>query len=340
MKKGTVSSRHMQGLIERGHRVGIDCSALLESIGCRMAQVSQRNLRLSNEIYAKFALRLMEIVEDEFILLGGVPRTRPGTFAMMTHSVIDSADLCKAILRCGQFYQLFTDDLHFNMCEYGGSARYSIRFDNPLLDWDHTTTECALAAFHRFFCWLIGQPLMLDCVELTGAPHADRQEYWYLFGCPVKINAQANSLVFSSRYLHYPIRQTPETLKQFLQDALRNLMAIPVRNQSRAEQIRRMLRKTLPEPLPNFETIAKRLHVTPQTLRRHLKKENTSYQNMKDSIRLDAAISHLRHSPTSIDDIADLTGFSAPDAFHRAFKRWTGLTPGIYRQQAENKSHR
>lgn len=335
MKKGIVPVRHMQGLIERGNRAGVDCRAVLEGVGCRWKAASQCNLHLTSEIYAKVALRLMEIVEDEFILLGGMPRTRPGTFAMMTHSVIDSADLRKALLRCGQFYQLFTNDLHFGMTEYAGSVRYSVRFDNPSLDWDHTTTECVLVAFHRFCCWLIGQPILLDGVELTCAPPADQREYWHLFGCPIEFNAPTNNLVFPSRYLHYPIRQNPATLKHFLPNALPTLMAISVRNQGCAEQIGRMLRKQLPEPLPNLATIANVLHVTPQTLRRHLKKENTSYQHIKDRIRRDAAMSHLKLSPTSIDDIADLTGFSAPDAFHRAFKRWTGLTPGAYRQQRD-----
>lgn len=346
MKKSTVPNRHMQGLIDRGNRADIDCDALLRSIDFSLASNPRCDTRVSSEIYTRFALRLMEITDDEFIRLGGISRTRPGTFAMMAHSVIHRVDLHTAVLNCGRFYRLFTDDLQFSLHDKNGSARYSIHFDDPMLDWDHTTTECLLVVFHRFFSWLIGTPLKLDHVELSYTSYANLREYRYLFGCPIRFNAQSNSLVFSSRYLQYSTRQTSETLKHFLHDALNKLITLSIDSRSRAEQVinllhksllqKNLLHKNISQPFPNFETIATFLHASPQTVRRQLKKENTSYQNIKDSIRCKAAIALLINSPASIDDIAEISGFSASDAFHRAFKRWTGLTPGVYRQQAGN----
>jgi AraC-like DNA-binding protein len=43
------------------------------------------------------------------------------------------------------------------------------------------------------------------------------------------------------------------------------------------------------------------------------------------------AICHLSESKYSINDIALKVGFTEPSTFHRAFKKWTGVTPGDYR---------
>lgn len=53
-------------------------------------------------------------------------------------------------------------------------------------------------------------------------------------------------------------------------------------------------------------------------------------------MRRDAAIYYLNRSSHTINEIAELMGFSEPSTFHRAFKKWTGLTPGAYRQNSED----
>jgi AraC-like DNA-binding protein len=44
------------------------------------------------------------------------------------------------------------------------------------------------------------------------------------------------------------------------------------------------------------------------------------------------SIYHLCRREYSINDIAIRVGFTEPSTFHRAFKKWTGLTPGAYRE--------
>jgi AraC-like DNA-binding protein len=334
--KDTVANRYVIALLERGRQAGVNCQALIERLGITEAQLNEPNARISSEIYLKLALMLTRATQDEFILLGGKRRTRPGSFAMMAHTVIHCHTLHKAIVRSGQFYRLFIDDLRFKLTESEGKAFFTVRFDDPSVDWDHTTTECILVILHRFFSWLIGQRLVLDQVRLAYSPPINSKEYQYLFRCPVKFNAEQSGLVFAWRYLDYPLRQDASSLAEFLRHAPGNMMVIPDNDQSLAAQIRGILQRNLNEPFPDFEAVARQLHSTPQTLRRHLKKENTSYQDIKDSLRRDAAIYYLSRTRHSVNDIADIMGFSEPSTFHRAFKKWTGLTPGAYRQNMED----
>src|SRR5262249_48890495 len=81
-----------------------------------------------------------------------------------------------------------------------------------------------------------------------------------------------------------------------------------------------------------IETIARRLATSPRTLQRRLSSEGLSYQKLLDDWRKDSARRHLSSSALSIGEIAYLLGFAEPAPFHRAFKRWFGVTPHAFRQ--------
>ena len=79
------------------------------------------------------------------------------------------------------------------------------------------------------------------------------------------------------------------------------------------------------------ETLAAWLAQT-ESLRRRLAAEGKSYQGVKDALRRDAAIHLLLNPKLTLEDVAQQVGFSETSTFHRAFKKWTGVTPGLYRQ--------
>jgi AraC-like DNA-binding protein len=97
-------------------------------------------------------------------------------------------------------------------------------------------------------------------------------------------------------------------------------------------KVRRRLRQFLPGDVPDFDKLADELHMTPATMRRRLHEEGESYQTIKDQLRRDIAIGYLSHSDRTVMDIALELGFSERSAFHRAFRKWTGASPGEFRR--------
>ena len=73
--------------------------------------------------------------------------------------------------------------------------------------------------------------------------------------------------------------------------------------------------------------------MAPATMRRRLLDEGESYRSIKDQLRRDLAIGYLSHSQRSALDIALELGFCERSAFHRAFLRWTGVSPGEFRRR-------
>jgi len=337
MKTNTVSVHYVNACLERARQAGLDIQPFITRLDVSPEILQDPTARIPSEEYVRLAIHLVMATNDEFLLLGGIPRTRPGTFALMAHATMPAGTLQRGILRCFQFYNLLVDDIHFKLSKRNDEAIISLRFDHPELDWDHQTADSVLVLLHRFFSWLIGQRLELTQVSLSGEPPVHRQEYQRLFRTRILFNQPLNALHFKQKHLDNPITQNESTLKEFLRDAPYNLVVIPDNDDSLTAKIRAIIGNDFRHEFPDFESVARSLNSTPQTLRRHLKHEGTSYQEIKDTMRRDAAIYYLNRSQLTINEIAELMGFSEPSTFHRAFKKWTGLTPGAYRQNSDQE---
>lgn len=321
----TEALRHAQGL-------GADVAGILDQAGIDPALLADPQAQVGDLQYVAVMLAVMRLSNDEFLGAGGRRRAPRGSFGMMCHAVIHLPILRKALLRAIMFYNMQMGDIHFKLHVEGEKAVLSIRWDDPALDASHVTTEAILTIFQRFASWLIDQriPLIEATFDYPAPDHVE--QYHRLFHCPLRFSQARNSIVFDARYLNYPLMQSEKSLKGFLRAAPANLFVLPHNTQVLSSQIRALIGKDFTQEFPDFEDVSARLNMTPQTLRRRLKDEATSYQAIKDNLRRDAAIYYLSRPQLSISDIAQMMGFSEPSTFHRAFKKWTGLTPGEYRQ--------
>ncbi|MEP0203111.1 MAG: AraC family transcriptional regulator ligand-binding domain-containing protein [Halioglobus sp.] len=84
-------------------------------------------------------------------------------------------------------------------------------------------------------------------------------------------------------------------------------------------------------PLPNLALIAQRLNVSSRTLNRRLKDEGTSFRELRNNVLCEWAIRYLSESDVSVEAIATALGYDDASNFRRAFKKWTGDSPGCYR---------
>lgn len=76
------------------------------------------------------------------------------------------------------------------------------------------------------------------------------------------------------------------------------------------------------------ETIARALGLSRQTLYRRLKEEGTTFEQLLDQVRRRLALRFVREQGLSVKEASWRLGFSDPSAFSRAYKRWTGESPG------------
>ena len=330
MRERTIASHYARAALGGARRAGYDYSSLLQQLGIAPELLAEPRARIAPEQFTQLLQRLWQALDDEYLGFADGPSKR-GTFAMMCHALIHCRTLEKALERGLLFYSLFPQGPRWRLSREGDMARLSLD-DSHLWDPDHFLSESLLVIWHRLGSWLIGQRIRLEQATFSYPMPAHASEYDLLFPCPLVFSAASSSLVFPSRYLNLPLLQDERTLKHFLERSPADLLSRPDEGDSLSSQLRRLLSQDS-RRWPDLEAVAAHLHISPQTLRRHLREEGSSFQALKDQLRRDIAIHHLRRADLSLQQIAEHLGFSEPSAFHRAFKKWTGLTPGAYREQ-------
>ena len=98
--------------------------------------------------------------------------------------------------------------------------------------------------------------------------------------------------------------------------------------------MRQLLVQMLPSGRMDQDTIAKRLYRSTSTLQRQLAAEETNYRHILESTRRDLAQHYLEDGEYTQAQIAFMIGFADQSNFARAFKRWTGVSPGEYQKAA------
>jgi len=165
-------------------------------------------------------------------------------------------------------------------------------------------------------------------------PHAD--QYPELFGILVQFNANRNALRID------PVWDSPDTEFEpgneyafgiFTRHADEMLAKLQAETSIRA-QIEAQILPNLHEGSISMDKVAKDLAMSRQTLYRRLKDEGVTFAEIHGGLRQRMAMEYLGSQKVTVNETAYLLGFSEASSFVRAFKRWTGLSPTAYLNQA------
>jgi AraC-like DNA-binding protein len=146
----------------------------------------------------------------------------------------------------------------------------------------------------------------------------------------VQFGAVDNRLTFLTTDLGAAVRSgNPALLEVFERHANAVIDALDPQGPV-SRRVVHLLSERMKGIMPTLDDVASELAMSARSLQRSLKTEGTSYQVLSDDVRRELAVRHLAVRGTSAAQVAFLTGFSEPSAFSRAFRRWTGSTPGAF----------
>lgn len=331
MRDQSISVYFARAVLKNAVGAGVDPIRLLRKNRISPRLLLEDNARISIERFADLQVETMLAMDDE--ALGYASRRMPvGCWSMMCHAVMGSETLGQALSRYCRFFQLLDMDHAPLLEEQDDIARVVLDSTDETNPAPPFLTETALFNVHRFGSWLVQEHLPINVVRLHFPPQAQTRDYRHMFlANPVEFEHDEPDLVFSRALLEKRVLQNEASLRHFLRHPVLLLLTQGYANSSWTSQVKHIVRRQLNE-LPELASVATALDVHPQTLRRRLSAEGTTFKDIKNQVRRDTALHFLGKQGLSIEEIAHRSGFSESSAFIRAFKGWTGVTPYTYRK--------
>lgn len=311
---------------------GLDSAALFLRAGLDSAILRDPNGRYPVSKMAKLWRIAVEETGDPCLGLKAAAYVQPATFHSLGLAMMASQSLEDALQRTARFSRIVSNAVDVEIISTLRGVKEVVRFldDTPIVD---EGIDLFMASTFKLGRMLTGRdelPLEIQlCRSGTEAMHKEFEAY---FGCPVHFEAKENSLLIPHEWMRQPLPMANAELARqndrVVMDYLRRFDGARLTEKVRAEMISRL---SAGEP-PRSE-IAVALNLTEKTLQRRLKDEDSSYQQILEETRCELAQQYLREPKISVCEVTFRLGFSDQSSFTRAFKRWTGVSPGEFRDE-------
>lgn len=152
------------------------------------------------------------------------------------------------------------------------------------------------------------------------------------FRCPVRFNEGQTCLILPGRAMGFRLPTADARLRESLLGALQKQLA--QQPQGFAARVRHALRPMLLAGRASHSEVAAHLNIHPRTMGRRLDEEGTTFEQLKDEVRLAVSGELLARTEIAVSDAAAALGYATPSAYVRAFRRWTGSSPSAWRRDA------
>lgn len=150
------------------------------------------------------------------------------------------------------------------------------------------------------------------------------------FGCRLQASAH-NRITFSPQDATRPFLTEDNAMWATIEPALLKRIIDLEHTAKASERVHSALLELLPGGRSGIDDVSTKLLTSRRTLQRQLLAEGLSFQDVLNRTRRELAEHYLRQEAITPGEVSWLLGFQDGNSFIRAFKGWTGSTPGQYR---------
>jgi AraC-like DNA-binding protein len=336
-----VTGSYLQPLLETAAARGVDAPALARAAGLPDGALDPLPESLAAGDYIAVLAAGADLARDPHFGLHVGERVRLGTYSVYGLILLACADFAQALEQTQRYEQL-AHDLGRSRLEVDaatGLAHYTWISHFP--DASRHLAESVFAGIRTFGSWLAGRPLAPLRLAFAHASDADPAEYARVLGMVPAFGAGAHLACFDAALLAMPVPNADAGMYPVLQQHAERLLE--ERNNAREDQrerhgivaqVRACVIRNLAKDRVRLASIAGELGLSQRTLQRKLSEAGASFQQVLDGARHALARDYLRQRGLSLADIAFLLGYQEQSAFTHAFREWSGMNPGAWRERA------
>lgn len=309
---------------------GIAAAPLLREAGISPCNLHDPNQRIALPAMSAFWRAARRASDDECFGLRVAQHSYATDFHGLFFAAQSSATVIEALQRGVRFAPVITTSASLSLVRgpYATRMIYGVVAGAEV---EQIATEASIACAVRFTrqTW-VGLPIVQG-VRLARPAPRDPQHWVRLLGCPIHFDAGENAIEYSNRWLDAPLSTGNHAVAQGLDSVLNDYLERQ-RRLNLPERVRGAILRHLPLGEVQQSRVAHELGMSVRNLHRHLLKHATSFKALLDDCRRQLAFRYLRQSDCSINEICYRLGFNDPSSFNRAFRRWTGESPGKWRR--------
>ena len=275
---------------------------------------------------------MLELAGADGHWLESVREPSVSDYGLLGYAMMSSATLEEAVQIAVKYHRMAGAMFELTFLIDGEEAVLRIEHLLPSGKVGQFTVEDFLVGITGLIGLLLGrahQPTRI-LLNYERPDYADRQEA--RFDCRVEFEQPCCEYRFDVNELREPLATADANTAKVCEASCRKLL-----NQMEIEEdiISRVCHLLLSTPgeFPKLDAVAQKLSLGARTLRRRLNELGTSYQNILDDVRRELAIEYLRTTNLTLQEVAELLGYSEVTNFRRAFMRWVELSPYQYRKQ-------
>ncbi len=320
----TTSTALVRAVIEGAESEGQDVAALLAHAGLDSKLVRDVDARVPTDAY----LRIFAEAEarSHAVSFGAtVARALDApTFGLLGFVVASCPTVREALLRFSRYARLLSDELSMELVAHRGETSVVYGLDGSL----QVPAVFEMAIVHLVSTARKGTRGAFAPRRAMFRHRASPRTMARLLHAPVTFGANEDAIHCDDASLDLPLRGSNPALLRILDAHADHVISgLPERDDV-AASTRVAIRAVLPRGEPSLGAVAARLGLGGRTLQRRLRERGLTLRTLVDDVRRECALLQLADPAVSVAEVAFSLGFSDPSAFHSAFRRWTGRSPG------------
>jgi len=322
-------------------REGYDRAELVKGSGIDAQDIDTPEVLITLAQHHQLILNILNISNNPHIGLAFAKQVRYTNMGSVGWALVSSATLLESLKTFLKYQKLRSPLIQMKMHESGGNVHivYSDSLDAvPIRQFYY---EIMLGGMSGFFEMFGGSQLLSNQelsppekvvirVALPEFPLLQEHTYLKELDIDILFDQDVTEVIYPARYLELKSSMadpvTAKMAREICDEQLRQINP----SEDLIARINHIVQDTT-HSFPSLVEVAEKICVSPRTLRRELKKRDTTYQTLLDTAREKMAIKLLTSSTLTIHEISEKLGYKDPTNFGRAFRKWTGKPPGAYR---------